>query len=211
MARSTLERDALLLRTFAGEATRGELKRADIIKAFIDCVVEGNLAAATFERVGQRLKMKAPHVAYYFKDRDALLEGAIKFVIAKGQEATIQRIAKARGSAEALLGMVHGAFDWYENEPKNFAILMLLYHLSSYDPKFKAMNHEIRLAGENRIESLLAELGHFTKKLERRKRAQLIHAVITGSIIGWATTQSGLSLAELRKRTEEAVKELAHL
>lgn len=162
------------------------------------------LAQATFEKVGNRLKMKAPHVAYYYPDREALLEGAIQFVVAKGQEATVARIEAAKSDREAVCAMADGAFDWLEDEPKYFTIMMLFYHLASYDRHYRELHSEMRNVAEERIQGLLDKIGSVEPK-HRRKVAKDIHGLITGNLIGWATTKSSDDIKETRARTVDTI------
>lgn len=207
---SSTKSDAKLLkRSLPADLSRADLRKLSIIKAFIDCVAQHGLAQATFEKLGARIKMKAPHVAYYFPDREQLLAGAIRFVVAKGQEATLRRIDSATDDHEALCAMVNGAFDWWEEDPRYFTIMMLFYHLASFDPVYRDMHTEIRLTGEARIAALLSRLRTDLPSKSLAEIARNIQGVITGNLIGWATIRSAEPAKEARSRTIESVLQMA--
>jgi AcrR family transcriptional regulator len=153
--------------------------------------------------------MAPPHIAYYFPDREALVEGAVRLAVETGQSYTIAHLQKAKSTEEGLAAIVHGAFDWLEANPRYFSMMMLFYFLASYDERYLALHTELRAEGEKRIASLLEKSGKFPDKKARLQRTRDIHGLITGNVIGWATTKSKAPLSEARKRTVETVLELS--
>lgn len=178
-------------------------RREQLVQAIVQIVAREGAEGLTFEKVGSAIGIPRAHVAYYFKDREAMLEAAITRVVEFGQECTLRRIESAKSQEDALCASVDGAMDWLEKHPKYVVVLSLFGALATYHPRFKQLNTQIREAGELRIVSLLESGAAEITRAEALNLARDIHGLLTGNIIGWASTRNKVSLVELRKRTRE--------
>lgn len=188
---------------------KSDVRRMEIVQVVVDCLAKYGVQGTTFERVGNRLKMKRSHVAYYFPDRDKMIEAAVRRVMAAGQEITAARVQSAHDGKAKLNAIVEGALEWLERYPKYATVMSLFFYLASYDKAYKKLHTELRKVGEGRIYSILQIL--FGSQLDDRalrKRARDIQAILTGNMTSWVTTNIEASLAEVKERTLESIWKL---
>jgi len=189
---------------------KGDLRRIEIIEGAIDCIASIGIEDTSFESIGKKIKMIRAHVAYYYPDRDDIIEAAIKFVVSTVQNYTVEAVKAARTPRERLDGFVHGTFDWIKNHPEHASVILLLYYYSSYHKKFRKLHHEIRTLGVERIAAIVAEILP-KKKASVPQAAKLVQSILTGHLVDFTTTESKLDIEEVRKKTLSEISSLMTL
>jgi AcrR family transcriptional regulator len=180
---------------------KGDLRRVAIIEAALDCIAAQGIESLSFESLGQRLGMQRAHVAYYFPERDDIIEAAIKFVVSTAQTFTIEAIKEATNDRGRLQAYVSGAFDWLETFPKHGPTILLFYYYTCFNRKYRRMHDEVREMGAERLIGILKPIVPVAKHTALRPLAIRIQNLITGNLVYFTTTNTPMSLRELGERT----------
>jgi len=193
---------------------KSDLRKVAILDAVIDCIATEGIDETNSQIVGKRSKMRRSHVAYYFPNRDSMVEAALKFVVTTGQEITIAHVIAAPTPAEKLEAFVTATFTWFERYPKHAAVMILLQYYGTVRPVYKKLHAQIRQAGEERLEAILSgqPLRKGVGKVQVRKLAQLIRALLVGKLTTYFSAESTTdeeSYEELRKESLLLVQKLA--
>jgi DNA-binding transcriptional regulator YbjK len=203
---------ALYFETFGVGLSKGDQRKLQIIEAAIESFATKGIANTSLESIGKQLKVRRSHIAYYFSTLEELIEDAIKFVAATAQAVTVERLKTAHSSEERLAAFVEAPFEWCERYPRHAAMMMLFYHLCTYQPGLRKMHSAVRKAGLQRIEQIVL-LSCKSKPSATRvtKIAQVcgsIQNLITGNIIEHLTMEQGKNLQKRKAETLATAREL---
>ncbi len=194
--------DNLYFELFKTEPRKGDLRRRKIVLATITCIATNGIEGTTFESIGKLLRLRKSHVAYYFPDKTALVEAAVRLITATAQSITVEHIQKssAKNIPENMLdAFVAGAFDWVKRHPDQVSVMLLFFQYCTHNRKYRNLYTEIRTAGRNRL----------TEIVENERVASQIQALITGAIVDYATTFSRVPLSQIEKETLESSRTLS--
>jgi AcrR family transcriptional regulator len=194
-----------ILELFPTKVTKGDLKKAEIINATIDCIATIGWENTSYDAIGKNLGIGRAHVAYYFKDKDELFLMAFKFVSATAQEETRQEIDKAKNFTDKYLASAKGALNWLKKHPKQVSVVMAFYYLASINKKFRAIHAAIRKAGHKRL------YDHLITKYSPAKASRLardFQNLVTSTVIELHTTQGLREYAKAEKELLTSLKEM---
>lgn len=187
---------------------KGDLRRIAILESAIECIATIGVESSTLEAIGKKNKMTKAHVAYYYTDRKTIVEAAVKFVVATVQSFTVRHVKEAEDETQHLASFIDGTFDWIATFPKHASVILLLYYYSSYDTFYRRLHTEIRTLGAERITATVLPLLPTSKAKLAPSLAKMVQSILTGHILDHMTTNSPLSLEQLRKKTHKEVSEL---
>ena len=176
----------------------------------MDCVAVRGIEEMSFDVIGKMVKMERTHITYYFSNRKALIEGAIKYSVALGQEVIINKVGRAKNWEDRLKAVVEGNFEWFDHYPKHKSVTALFFYLCSYDREFRQLQNKIRIGGEERIAASfqsLVEMGKITEK-EALKLSRIIQNQAAGILYYYVSTDYPLKLKQLKLRTVEFAVQL---
>lgn len=190
---------------------KSDLRRAAILDAAIACLASDGIDKTTVQEVARRAKMRRSHVMYYFSSQDALVEAAVKLVVATGQEITVAHMTTAGDAPrDKIRAHCEATFAWFERHRTHASVMLLLLYYGSCHPKYNALNSQIREAGESRIESiLLAGLPPRKKARAARPAARVIRALLVGSLAHYFTTKNSLDYEHAKQETYHAMVQIA--
>ncbi len=187
---------------------KGDMRRIAILESAIECIATIGVESSTLEAIGKKNKMTKAHVAYYYGDRKTIVEAAIKFVVATVQSFTVRHVKEAEDDTQRLTAFVNGTFDWIATYPKHSAVILLLYYYSSYDSFYRRLHSEIRNLGAERLEAVVLPLLPVSRAKLAPYLGKMIQSIMTGHILDHITTNSPLSLEQLRRKTVKEISEL---
>ncbi len=198
--------EALVHRVFDIRPSKGDQRRIQIIESAIHCLATLGIADASLEVIGKRLGIKSAHIIYYFKDRETLLDAAFKYVAGVGTEMFIARVTAGNSPVERLRGYVDAIFDWIEFYPEHIRVMVLLHYQSTYDPKLREIQTQLRLAGLKRIQAIVEPLTQARGKHGNPEElAHLIYCALTGYYVEFLGVRSGKSLADWRAEAMRSI------
>lgn len=197
--------DPVFFRLFELGALKGDVRKAQIITAAIECIATVGIEDTTFDAIGKRLNIRRSHVAYHFADKPQIIESAIRYITAVAQETTVELLKAARSRDEKLAAVVEGAFRWAREQPEQATAMLLLHYYASFRPEYRRLHHQIRASGAVRLATILE--GH-PRALGMARQIQFL---ITGSLLECLSTQKKLSeIAEIKNELITTVLFLAH-
>lgn len=194
--------DPLYRLAFEIKPGKGDQRRVAVLEATLTCLSKRGIEATNFETIGKEAGMLRAHVAYYFPNLDALIEAAIKFVIANAQRITVENVMRATTPRERLTTFIESAFDWAERYPSHLPVLLQLYSYCATRKPYRTMHTEIRLMGADRLKAIIeSDLMTSGKKPDRALELALtIQDLITGSILTLTTTEPKFPLSDAKFR-----------
>lgn len=190
--------------------TRGEQRRIQIAKATIESLATLGIQNTTFDSIAKLAKMQRSHIAYYAKTREELIEVAVRFAIASGQDLTIELIKEAKTPLERVCASVRAFMMQAEKFPLHVKIWTLFWNLASLDPTYRLLHVELRQMGRERIEHNLE--AHFAKNpLDRQTityLARAIQALGYGYFMEAASTVSSFTFRDAADHAVRATVDL---
>lgn len=189
--------DPLLLTLLDVQPRKGDLKKAEIIKAAVACIAEIGIEQTTFESIGKRIGMLRAHVAYHFDGKQEIIDRAIDYVVANAQRVTVEKIKKASNPREQLIAVVEAAFDWAFEFPEQADVLMLNFYYCRVFSGHLATHSRMRSMGRERLKSVLGALMQTSKPTasELEERALVVQSTITGLLVEFLTTEGSRTRA----------------
>ncbi len=200
------EINASQLRVLGTKPSPGERKKALIMETVVAILAERGLDELTFESVGKASGMARSHVVYYYENRDELVLAALRYVSLSAGEIIDTHVAQAKDWKASLILYVEGNFEWIRRNPAHATIYLLMYYLARLNPAYRKVHADIRQAGADRIEKVLAQREGV--RGSQKALAKAIQALVTGQIIDAMTTSAKGTLEERRRETLVAVEAL---
>jgi len=187
---------------------KGDLKKAEILEATIRCLVEEGIENTNYESIGQKCGILKAHVAYYYPDKDQLIQSAVEFCAANAQEVTQKNLDKAKASKKKVSHFIEGAFNWMEKYPEQARVLLLFHYLSSIHKNYRQLYQKV---GQSENEMLQGAVKQSYPKIKQpEKFAKFIRNTLTANLVEGLASQS-LSIKGLRKLTHEQVEKSSKL
>lgn len=176
-----------------------DVRQVKILQAVISICARDGVDELTFERIGKKTGMARSHVVYYFKDREELIESAMRFVAMTAQEIIVGKVKDGTGDWKDILKhYIESNFEWIEENPDHAAIFFLLYYRAAVKSRYRKLHYEFRNAGAKRIQAFL-KLSPLNEKLIA-PMSLAIQGMITGALIDATTTTDDRSRISQRKR-----------
>jgi AcrR family transcriptional regulator len=160
-----------------------------LIKAALYCLAKQGLKGATFQKVAAQAGVTPALVVHYFKSSDELYPRVLEYVISEARAETVQAVEKGEDPVQKLRNYFRTSIDFFRNDPDKAKIYLLLYHLASFDERYKAISTEIKQIAIRRIEAILesGEQGGQFKVKHRALTARMIHNSLVGLLLSILT------------------------
>lgn len=199
--------DPLMIKLFEFRPRKGDLKKASIITAAINCLAEEGLEKTTFEAIAKRIGTRRAHVNYYFSSKQKIFLAAIQYIAATYQSISLSCLEEATSDKELLKSYLQGPFKWAKKHPEQLSVMFLLYYLSTFNNDYLELNHQIRKGGASRISYILRKENPNLSKKESDKKAKSIQNILSGCLLDVATTK-GRSLGAAEKEVKGILERL---
>jgi TetR/AcrR family transcriptional regulator, repressor of fatR-cypB operon len=176
------EPDPRLVRLFANEAAKADLRRAAIIQVAIRIISEEGLERLSFDRIGKSVGIAKSHVVYYFDQKEAILAKCVEYSTIVGQSFVVPALSAAAPGARRLRAYIEGNFEWIKTHPEQAKVFILFIANCSRSPELAELYRQIRETSILRIKAILEEMA-WKDSPKRDRTALAILDLITGSII----------------------------
>ncbi len=203
--------DPIFLKLFPLTPRKGDLRKGEIIQAAIESIGKDGIENLSYESIGAKLNINRAHVAYYFKKKDEIVESAIKYITFVANELTVQEILKAKDDVSRIEGVVIAAFKWIEQNPNQGSTMLAFYHLCGHNKTFKKLHTQIRIAGAERLSSLLAKIAKGASEEDIQLSGETIQAIITNNILEYLTAEKTISYDKTLQRTLDQIHFIINL
>lgn len=199
MAKEPKEESLLLYQqTVPFRMRKGDLRKLEIVQAALKCVGTVGVEDTSFESVGKLCGLARPHVAYYFPRRSELIEAAIRYAYAGGQQAAIEAVSRVEGVKPRLTAYVKAIFTWLAEHPHHRATISLLVYLASYSKEYRKLSTELKEIAVSRLTAILSPTGPTPAS---RKLADRLHTILTGEAVAWSTDEKAPDVEEVIRHT----------
>lgn len=189
-----------------------DVRRAIIVEAAIDCIATLGVENTSFEAIGKKAGMLKAHVAYYFPNRDDLIEEVIKFSVSSVQAMSVEGMKAETDPEQKLAAFITATFRWRDQFPKQSSVILLLYYYASFRRPYQKIHDRIRSLGAERIRAALSLQAAFRGAPQAflHDTSKLIQSILTGNLIDFITTTPQLQLEEVRDKTLGQVEALIY-
>lgn len=206
MKRNRTISDALYLSLFPVKRKKSEERKLRIVEAVVECIATRGLEHTTFEVIGKMVKMERTHVSYYFSSRDELIKGAVRYVVAVGQEITIGHVKKAENWKDRFTAVIEAPFEWLKLYPNHAPVMGIFSYLATYNEEFRKLQNAVRTGGEERLLASLQPLVENGKlsKVHATELCRAIHGMLTGNITFYFSSDYPLTFEALKAKTVKA-------
>lgn len=165
------------------ELKKGELRKLQIIQAAIQCLAQKGWLNTNYETVGQFCGMKRPHVAYHYPKWDDLIFATLHFVWATGQSVVADHLRDAARPADQLRAYIEGTFHWLSAYPDHHAAILLLWHLATFDQRYRAFSTELKRLGAERVHAIIFRSATVKRNSAQWKTALTLHGLLVGRCV----------------------------
>lgn len=173
---------------FASKPSIQDRRRAKILEGVIEILAKEGVDDLTFERIGKRTHMARSHVVYYFPNREALVEAAMRFCAMAAQQVISQKLSGQKDWKGLLTTYVEANFDWIQKYPDHAAVYLLMYYRSATKKNYRKMHSEIREVGTKRIQAILELSAALPNAKRAGEIARGVQSLITGALVDAMTT-----------------------
>lgn len=173
-------------------------RRRQIMNAVMASIAEEGLEKTTMRNVAQRAGVSTGTLAYYFRDKEDLVDAALL----DASEQYMQRFrSEQRPSGPAALEQLVDKFLAQDNTDAAFVLQMI--EVGLHNSQLRGTHQEMIQAGRDMIEKSIqvgVELGKYRDDIESRLAAALIHGVLIwwGSELIWNATSEELAVEASR-------------
>jgi len=183
---------------------QSDLRLASIIESAIDCIATQGIEKLSFDAIGKPIKMTRAHVAYYFKNKNEIIESAIGFSIMSGQKICVKNLESVKDPKKWIETYIYSHFEWAQTHPKQMKVMEMFYYYASFKKNYSELCKKTRDTGIDRIIEILKPLLSCSPA-DLRLRATAIQNVLTGALIYSTSIQQYDELPRIQSETYKQV------
>ena len=183
-------------------------RRDEIVEKAIEAFAAVGFQEASFQRIADALGVSQSAVLHHFRSKEALLEEALKRIVAHNHE-LVQQTLKPKDDALTILRKHFAAnLEWAVDFRPEAQIILMLYAMAGHSPALGAFYQLVVGRGRERVVGLVAAAVR-----ERTFRADTpvdeigvaLHDMLVGAIIAViCLPQNAAEFRRTRKRWEGA-------
>lgn len=175
----------------------------EVLKTSIAILNSTGYGSLTITEIADRLGVSKQRIYYHFPGADELVMEVAKQWSESGQLVTIKALANTKeNGCFRIKTMAEGMFDWVEEDPAMSKVGLVLYQLAPEIPALRKFMDQARLAGRDRIDSLLKLDSRFSKlkPAQMEKTITALHSHMYGSffyLVAMSDLKGGVKSARL--------------
>jgi AcrR family transcriptional regulator len=200
--------NAELNEIFDLQASKGTLKKFEIVKATIDCIATIGYEKTTYEAIGRKIGTRRAHIAYHFKNKNDIFKYCVRYIVSNYHKVSGQHVAKSNSPKDTLMRYVDGPYVWSQKHPKQLSSMLLFYYLCSVNEDFKVLNDDVKKTGLKKIQEILIEDLQLNIT---RKQAITLSKSIQNIMSGYHVTAKTSNLATITASRNETKKQVWEL
>ncbi len=187
--------------------TRGEQSRREIISAAIDCFSRYGYQGTSIDRIARAAGVTKGALYYHFKDKEALLFGALDDRIGGFERMVVERVTRLRDPLAALYAVADICVEQAtRSNHRRFMLTLMVEALDTYpalSERFRQMMRRFRDFLANTVH-IGQRKGLFRDDLDPALAAQLFVSGLIGSEIQYYQDPKAIAL---RKSTHAATEQ----
>jgi AcrR family transcriptional regulator len=179
--------------------TRGEQSRRELVSVAIDCFSLYGYQGTSIDRIARAAGVTKGALYYHFKDKEALLFGALDDRIGGFERVVVERVTRLRDPIAALYAVADICIEQAtRSNHRRFMLTLMVEALDTYpalSERFQQMMRRFRefLANTVRIGQ---NKGLFRREVEPALAAQLFVSALFGSEIQYYQDPQAIALRE---------------
>lgn len=190
---------------------KADQTKAKIIKSAAFCLAHLGERETTFQAIADHCGVSQPLVVKYLKNREGIFSNVIEEMVEKAKSATVEVLSQSSSATDALTKYLFVSLENFEKDQTIPRIYLMLYYFAGIDPKFRAINSEIKRGAVDRIYNILEagiESGEFRRSLDTYGLARIIHDGIVGILLSSITEIGAPPTKKVIKDFSEAIQVL---
>ncbi|HUE39850.1 MAG TPA: TetR/AcrR family transcriptional regulator [Candidatus Binatia bacterium] len=183
----------------ATRPTRGEQSRRELVSIAIDCFSRYGYQGTSIDRIARAAGVTKGALYYHFKDKEALLFGALDDRIGGFERVVVERVTRLRDPVAALYAVADICIEQAtRSNHRRFMLTLMVEALDTYpalSERFQQMMRRFRefLANTVRIGQ---SKGLFRREVEPALAAQLFVSALFGTEIQYYQDPQAIALPE---------------
>jgi AcrR family transcriptional regulator len=162
-------------------ASKGELRRGEIVAAARRTLVEDGYDFFVLREVAARLGITLGNLQYYYPTRDDLLEAVVRAEFDRNRNDIAALAASKRPPRARLAAIVRRLIDVWAKEGGRVYVVMSL--LAIHHERFASLHREIYESFYDGLVPVLSELRPRATAAELRRTARLVTTLIDGALV----------------------------
>lgn len=169
---------------FGDFLSKADRRKLQIIEAAIGSFASKGIEGTSFLSIGKLLGIPASHIAYYFLDKNELLENVMKYVTSKIQHTVAKRIYETEDPKRILTHFMEDFFDYYRRHPEEVQATQIFITACAHNKRFRKQYTEMRKGGHARIEAIISPslIKKGQSKAVIRSKARSIYHLHSGAL-----------------------------
>jgi AcrR family transcriptional regulator len=180
-----------------GKRTAPAERQSQILNQALKLFSAQGFQNTSLQQVADDCGISQSAIFYYYPSKDVLLKALVSKILANNHTLVAKMMQDKDTNQKRIEKIFVGNLDWALAFPQEAQVIFLLYYSASVDTVFcdiyKTILTNIRL----RIYELLKAgvvKGEFSKTLDCKSTAELLHDALLGGIVNIVATQGGKSL-----------------
>ena len=190
-------------------ARKNDLKEK-ILKESIRLFSKNGFEKTTFQKIADRCKISQANCFYYFKNKMELYEACVSYIVSVNETHTLLNAESIKEDGyERLLNYGYGNIDWSLKHPEQYQVILMLYYLASFDPKFKALYTEILKNARFKVLGCLyagEREGVLSAKEDPEWISEVLHEALAGIVMNAATSNCQNTEEKMKRKWRDLVE-----
>jgi len=189
-----------------GRLTRGERSRREIVSVAIDCFSRYGYQGTSIDRIARAAGVTKGALYYHFKDKEALLFGALDDRIGGFERMVVERVTRLRDPLAALYAVADICVEQAtRSNHRRFMLTLMVEALDTHpalSERFRQMMRRFRDFLANTVQ-IGQKKGLFRDDLDPALAAQLFVSGLIGSEIQYYQDPKAIALRESARAVTE--------
>ncbi len=173
--------------------TKGEQTREKILERSIRIFAKQGFDAASFQQIADSCGLSQAAVFYHFADKTELVSGALSMIVEHNHSRVAGLMDPHDDAYVSLMKHMEGNLRWGLESPDEAQVLLLIYYLACFNPRFTRAYGEMLATARGRVlRHILAGMreGLFRPATSPEAAAETIHDAMVGAFIHALTEQA---------------------
>lgn len=161
-------------------------RREEIVQKAIETFASTGFQDTSFQKIADALGLSQSAVLHHFRSKEALLEAALRHIVAHNQS-LVERAKKPMDPAIVRLQKhFYGNADWAVKFRPEAQVILMLYAMAGHSPALATLYETVAVNGRARVVELVAAAireGDFRDDLDAEGLGTLLHDMLVGGII----------------------------
>ena len=190
-----------------------EARRDEILTRAIALLARNGFQDTSFQKIANAIGVSQSAILHHYPTKEALLEDAVTRIVTNNHELVAATLKPTDDAVTRLRKYFTGNLDWSIKFRGEAQVILVLYHLAAFSPRFTTLYRRVLEGGRGRVTELVAagvREGAFPKRLDIETAGISLHDMVVGAIISAICLPADAAEARrMKKRWDEALERLS--